>query len=641
MLAQLRALTRGWIARILLGVVALAMAITLFQGDFVRGVTGLFNPSGVADVGGQSITPRQFQREFDLFLRGQQRQGQTIARPDAIEAGLHLRLLDSMIQRRAMHHFAREAGVAVSDAQVAEALREIPAATDPITGRFNREAYFSFLNEVGYTPGEFETEMREDLAAGQLMQAATGGLRAPSSYGALILAFQSERRTVSVAEVTQARVGQIPAPTEPQVQAFYEDNAEAFKVPEFRALTIVLARPADFIARVSVPDERLREEFDRRSAALTQPERRTYVQLSSPDEAKARAAAQRLAAGEDPEAIARALGVTLLRQENKARNEVADSAVADAVFALAPGAAPQSVRGALTPFAAIRLESVTAAQTPRFEELRDTLRQEIALDEAAALMDTAIEAFDEARGAGGSLADAARAQGLAALIVPAVSAEGRGPDGAPIEAAAAAPALIEAAFETQEGEATDFMPLGEGVDGLVQVDRVIAETTRPLAEVRDQVIAGWTARERGRLMREIGDEIVAAVRGGQSFAAAAAAARVPVAAASQTLDRQTASRIPDRQLAQLVFSGQNGDVNLGLRQGAQALLLVHIESIERADLAQNRAAAENLRQQAQEQLTQSLIEAIEADAVRAARPRRNETLINQLFPTDQADQDSP
>lgn len=639
MLAQMRTLTRGWIARIILGVIALAMAITLFQGDFVSGLQGMFNPSGVATVANQSITPQQLQREFDLFLRSQQRQGQTVTRPDAIAANLHLRILDSMIQRRAMHAYAERLGVHASNTLAAEMIRNIPAAKNELTGRFDREAYQGFLRDVGYSAGEFEVEVRGDIAASTVIQSLTAGVRAPSSYGALVLAYQSERRTVTVAEATAARLGDFPAPTPAQLQAFYEDNRAAFAVPEYRAITVIIARGADFAARIDVPEARLREEFEARRASLTAPERRTFVQLSAPDEAKARDAASRLSSGQSPDAVASALGLQVVRQENRAQSDIADAAVRQAVFGLTAGAPASAVRARLSPWAVVRLESVTAATAPTFENERDQIRQEIASHDAAGLMDTAIEAFEQARDSGTNVAEAARAQGLTVLTIPAINAEGRRPDGAPEDAIVDIPEVVGTAFETQEGEATDFMPVGDGVDVIVQVDNITPATTRPLAEVRDQLAAGWATQERVRRMRELADQVTAAVRGGQTFAAAAAAARINIVARSQQLDRRTASQIPDQQFVGAVFGTDVGGVGQVVRPDGGAMLLVHVENVQRADLAQNREAAEQLRREVQQQLGQSMVEAIEASAVDAANVRRNDQRIAQLFAPADTTQD--
>lgn len=643
MLAQLRVLTRGWVARIFLGAIALMMAITLFQGDFLAGLTNMFAPQGVAQVGAVTITDRELQREFDLFLRSQQRQGHAVTRPDAIRAHLPERMLDSIIQRRAMHAYAAKLGVRASDAQAADAIRAIPAAQNTLTGRFDRQAYQSFLGEIGYTTGEFETEIKGDLAADTVMRALSAGLRAPTLYGELVLAFQSERRRVMLAQIPAARAGAIPTPTEAQLRDFYSDSAAAFRTPEYRAATIVFARGADFAARVNVTEERLRQEYEARRATLTTPEKRTYVQISAPDEAKARQAADRLNRGEAADAVARALGLQMVRGADKAQAEIPDPAVRQAVFAAAANAPARAVTAQLSPWAVVKVESVTAGETPSFETERENIRTEIAGQEAAAQLDAAIQAFEEARSSGTAIAEAARAQNLAVVTIPAVDAQGRTPEGAPAEALVDSADLVRTIFASQEGEATDFAPVTQGVDALVQVDRVIPAGVKPFASVHDQLVSGWTARERTRLLREIATRVQTAVAHGQNFAAAARAEHAEVMAAAQTLDRATASRMPDQQTAQGIFDTAQGAVGTVVRPDGSALLLIHVEAIEHANPAQNAEAIERFRQQVQEQLGQSLVQAAQAQAVTAAHVRRNPQRLAQLFPADdqQTQQSAP
>ncbi|MEJ0061126.1 MAG: SurA N-terminal domain-containing protein [Terricaulis sp.] len=485
-------------------------------------------------MAGQTVTARELSREMELFLRRQRSDGNNVTQAQAVEAGIHTRLLESIIERRAVVALARNMGVQASHKQVGDAIRQIPAVQNPLTGTFDRNEYVRFLSEARYSEPEFENEVRGDLSARMLISALTAGARAPSSFGALVLAYETERRTVSVAEAPAPLAGNIPQPDAGQLQDFYEDNAAALQLPEYRALTLVFARRADFMARVDVPEQRLREEFEARRAGLTQAEKRSFVQLSAPDEARARDAAARLARNEDPAAVAQALGLQVVRYEQQEASGIADPTIAQAVFALPARAAPTAVRGRLTPWAAVKLETITPAVAPSFEDERASLREAIAADEAETLLNDAVSAFEEARAGGTPVAEAARASQLAVVTVPAIDAQGLTPTGEPAEALLDQPALVQTAFDTQEGEASDFMPSGDA-DVIVSVDSITPASTRPLDSVRAQLIAAWISRERVRRLEEIGSEVTAAVRGGQSFAAAARAHRLTIAVQSQPL----------------------------------------------------------------------------------------------------------
>lgn len=633
MLSQMRSLTRGWIAYVLLFLLVIAFAIW--------GVNDVFSGVGaqnLAEVGGRKITPPMLARELELTLRAQRNEGANLTQQEAIDAGMHTRLLESMIGRNAIYAYADKLRVSVSDAQVAARIREIPAVLNPVTGAFDETAYDSFLGQLRYSRADFEHDVRGDMTLQMLMDSLVAGTRAPSSFGALAVAYEGETRTISIAEGPAPALNSIQAATEAQLQTFYEESQEQLRLPEFRALTLVVARAADFAARVDIPEARLQEEFEARRAALTQPERRTYVRLTAANQAQANDAAGRLGRGESADAVAQALGMQLARGENQARAEVTDRQVADAVFAMPARSPPRVVTGALSPFVVVRVEAVTPPVEPNLAPIRDELRAAIAADEATDLLNTAIGAFEDARAGGATIGDAARAAGLPTITIPAVEAGGRDQSGAPVEAIAGQDDLLSTAFQTPEGEASDFMPLGDA-DVIVSVDRVIPASVRPFAEVRDDLADAWRMRERGRRMREMGEQLVNAVNGGETFAAAARANRFNIVVASRPVDRRTAANIPARGLPAQLFAGQVGTVVSDVRADGNAVLVGIVEAVNRVDIAANPQAVEANRAQLQESLRQSYGEALQQDIVTAANPRRNERLLEQAFPSSAAASD--
>jgi peptidyl-prolyl cis-trans isomerase D len=632
MLLQFRNISRGWIATIIVGLIGLATVLFLIPS----GGLNLGPSADLATVGDQSVRAPELSRALDNELRSLRQRDINLSRQDAIAEGIHLRVLELLVTRKAMDNYAEKLGVSASDAMVADAIREIEAFRNPVTGAFEQAAYDAALQQAGFTRTEFEEDIRGEMIANMVMESLVAGARAPSSFGALAFAFETEQRVISIAEAPASAVGQIPAPNEAQLQAFWEESQERLRVPEYRAVTLVVADPADFIARVDVPEARLREEFEARRASLTQPERRTYVRLSAQNQQQANDAAARLGRGENPEAVAQALGLQLTRAENQTRNEVPDRGVANAVFTMQRGQA-RAVQGTLSPWFVVRLESVTPAVEPSFEAMRADLRQAIAMDESRTMLSDAVSAFEDARSGGASIADAARQHGLRVVNIPAVNAQGGAPNGQPIEALASQQELLRTAFQTPEGEASDFIPAGDA-DVIVAVDRITPSTVRPLAEVREQLTQAWIGRERARRMRELAQEVQEAVRGGQTFAAAARASRFNVLSPqSQPIDRRAAGQQLPRPLASQIFAASAGDVVNVISPDGGAILLAHVERINRQDPAEQPQIVEQLRGQMQQGLIQSVGLAVQGEIVASTRVRRNEALLNQLFPRENAE----
>lgn len=631
MLAQLRNMTRGWIAYVLLFLLTIAFAIW--------GINDIFSGVGsqnLAEVAGRTVRPADLSRELELSLRAERDNGATITQQDAIDQGLHVRLLEGIISRHALLSYAERVGVSASNRMIANRIREIPAVNNPVTGTFDETAYDAFLQRIRYTRREFENDIRGDMTRAMLLEALVAGVRTPSSYGAMFLTYESETRVISIAEAPASAVGPIPAPTPEQLQQFWEESQERLRIPEYRTLTLVYARPSDFAARVTIPEARLQEEFEARRAALTQPERRTFVRITAQNEAQANDIAARLGRGESGAAIASALGVSAARPENQARTEVTDEPVAAAVFAMQRGQT-RIVRGALSPWVVVRLDSITTPQAPNLGQIREELRQAIALDEAADMLTEAVSAFEDSRAGGATVAEAARQHGLSIATVSAIDAEGRGPNGEPVAALVEQEEVLRTAFETREGEASDFIPVGDA-DVIVSVDSITPSRVRPLDEVRAQLAAAWAGRERGTRMRELGDRLVAAVRDGQDFNAAARANRFNVVVSSRELDRATASQIPSRGLAPQIFSAAQGVAVSDIRADGGAVLVAIVERINRVDPAEQPQQVEAIRLQMQQSVAAGFAQALQDEIVARAQPRRNEDLLNQVFRrTDQSE----
>jgi peptidyl-prolyl cis-trans isomerase D len=288
---------------------------------------------------------------------------------------------------------------------------------------------------------------------------------------------------------------------------------------------------------------------------------------------------------------------------------------------------------------------------PNFADFRQQIHDAIAADEAAGLLDAAISGFEDARAGGASLIDAARQNGLPTVTIAATTENGLNQQAQPIEALAEHGEVLAAAFQTPEGEATDFIPAGEGVDVVAGVDRVIPSIVRPLAEVRVELTQAWIGRERARRLTELGAEIAASVRGGQTLAAAARANGARVVISSRPIDRAGARNIPAQGLAAQIFAARRGDAVSGLRADGGAALVAVVEEINRPDFSQQPQAVEAARVYAERPcvsealqqgappfcgLISSGAEALQGEVIERANPRRNEQLLERVYRSSSA-----
>lgn len=633
MLTEMRKVTRGWFALALLALLAVAFAIW--------GINDVFAPVTTRTVvagKGVSVSNQEFRQAFDNELKNFEAQGQQVTQAQALEANVHHQVLDRLATQAAIERLALRAGIGVDDTMVADAIRTDESFKNPLTGAFDRSTYQRILAQAGFTPAAYQRTLRASFARRQLAQTAIAGLRAPTSLGQLIHAFDMEKRVISIAAITPQRVGPPPAPTAAEIEQFYKENGPAFALPEYRAFTIVRAAPSDFQARVTIDEAELERLFAQQKDRASVPEKRSFVQLSgAPDRAKAEEAARRLAAGEAPEAIAKSLSMQTQTFADKSRQDVPDAKVAGAVFGLAgPGAATGAVDG--LSWSAARLISIQAAQSGDSAAALAQLRADYIKDLAINAMNDAIETFDDKRNAGGDIATLAAEAGFRVASTGLVDQRGLTEARTPSAAFVDDPDFLKRAFAAVEGEVGDFE--SDGTDGyvMVRLDTVKASGPPPLDSVREQVGLAWRAQKTGQAMRAVGDALVASVKGGASFTDAARAQQAQILTSSQQVDRSFGQNSPSPQLAAELFAVAEGATAVGAGGPNGSVLFIGIvEKIIRADPTTDPVGVEQRRQAAESLLNNDVLESMSRAARRVTETRVNTALADQLLGKKPAD----
>lgn len=127
----------------------------------------------VATVNGEAIQGIAFSRAVDIAER-QASQGRTEPLTQDDREALRERVLRDLVKQRALVQEAQRVGLVVSDAEIAESLLDLDFLVDG-DGRFDKRAYQNFLRRQGYTRGEFERILREQLLIEKLQELAILG----------------------------------------------------------------------------------------------------------------------------------------------------------------------------------------------------------------------------------------------------------------------------------------------------------------------------------------------------------------------------------------------------------------------------------------------------------------------------------
>ncbi|MBB4040832.1 peptidyl-prolyl cis-trans isomerase D [Microvirga flocculans] len=496
-------------------------------GDIFRATPA----SAVAEVGGTTITVDQVRAAYTNELQRLGRQFRTVISPEQARAfGLDRQVVDNLVTEAVMAEQAKRMGLSVSNQLVAASIMSNPAFKGS-DGQFNRALFDQALRNAGLSEAGFVQEQRAAMTRLHLAEALAGDINVPLVAREALHRYSSERRAASYLMLTPAMAGEVPAPTDEQLQSFFNDRRSVFRAPEYRAVSALALDAAALAKPEAVSDADARQRYEQQKAKYGSPERRTIQQISFPSQAEAEAAAAKIKDGATFDAIATERNVSPQDMElgTFTKAEMLDQAVAEAAFGLAQDSVSAPIAGRFGPVL-VRVTQIQPEAVKPFEEVAAELRQEIAVERAQGQIEKIHDEIEDLRAGAKPLADIAKEKGLPLAQVPAVDANGLDKAGTAV-ALPARDAVVKAAFASDIG--VDNEPLRTAT-GYVWYDVTGIEASREknLDEVREQVVAQWRDDQVAQRLSEKARQLAERLEKGEAIETVAQEAGAPVKTAT-------------------------------------------------------------------------------------------------------------
>jgi peptidyl-prolyl cis-trans isomerase D len=444
------------------------------------------------------------------------------------------RLIDQRVQRLA----AKRDGMIVSDQMVVQTIQEIPAFQ--VDGRFDPERYRLALASQNQSTAQFEQLVRDGLQSSLIAAGIGGSQFATASEVDRVLRLLGEQRDVSLL-IAPAPPADAAAVSAAEIESWYKAHPADYRAPESVDIEYVELMASAMPAPAPADEATLRQRFAQEQAKFAAAEQRlaSHILVSVPagaDAATTKAAEQKAqqlatqarAPGADFAALA---GASSDDAGSKAsggdlgwiQKDMMPKPFEDALFAMQAG----EIRGPVKTEAGwhvIQLREIKAGQQGSFEEARESLaREQLDADRDRAFNELSTKLVDLVYKNPTSLAPAARQVNLPVQKLGPITRTGG-------EGLAANPAVKRAAFSDaliQDGTVSDPIEIAPGHVVLIRVTRHAPEAARPLAQVRDAVIAAVRADRTRKAAEQRGDALLARVRAGETLEAIAAAEQLP------------------------------------------------------------------------------------------------------------------
>jgi peptidyl-prolyl cis-trans isomerase D len=557
MLSFFRSMAKSKLLGVLLGLPLLAGLLTI--GNVRSDLGGLFTPKdAVIQSGSRIYTTDDFKREFESYRRQMAQQNQQITPDDAVAQGLDQQMLQAFAQRESMAEILHKLGIWPSDKLVVDEIAKVKAFFDPVTGKFDQKTYLQLLQQNQLTPAVFEKNQRDQLAYSQFMTAAAAGLKPPRLYGALVGAYLYENRSLSLFGVKPDILGKEPTPTDADLTKLMKEHAAALTVPETRQLTVVKFSAAALAPSVTADPAEVKKRYDFRKDTLSQPEKRSLVQISAKDAAQAADISAKLKAGGDPAAVAKAAGLQApLIYTDTPKTGVADAKVGDAAFALPANGISNPIQGSLG-WAVVKVTAVTPAKTVSFDDAKAGIEAEVKSEAAANKAYDLVQKYENAHDKGANLAESAKAAGVTPQTFEPVLSSGQNADGKPVDGLT--PRMLKEAFALPQGGETDAIQDAKGEYFAVHVDKVIPPTLPTLDKIRPRLTQAFLQQAMSKRLTDKLTELQARVKKGESLESVAQSVGSNVTHLSLTRAMAQQSRNLPPGLAAQIFSAKVGDI---------------------------------------------------------------------------------
>ncbi|HAQ73088.1 SurA N-terminal domain-containing protein [Stutzerimonas nitrititolerans] len=380
MLQNIRDNSQGWIAKTIIGIIVVLLALTGFEA--------IFNSSGnarnAAEVNGEEISLDELNQAVNMQRRQLMQQlGSDFDASLFDDKLMRDSALGALIDRTLLLQGARDADFAFSQAALDQLILQTPEFA--VDGVFNAARFDQVIQQMGYTRMQFRQLLEQEMLIGQLRAGISGsGFVTDQQIERFA---QLERQTRDFASITVAADSSAVQVSDEEARQYYEANTERFRSPEQVVLEYVELNKEAYFDEVDASEEELQELYRQQIGNLAEQRRAAHILIEVDGTSDAEAKAQleeiaaQLAAGGDFATLAKEHSDDLGSANEGgdlgyAGPGVYDPAFEDALYALKEGQVSAPVRSEFG-WHLIKLLGVQSPEVPSFESMKPELEREL------------------------------------------------------------------------------------------------------------------------------------------------------------------------------------------------------------------------------------------------------------------------
>ncbi len=503
---------QGWLAKIILGGIALSFVLWGVGDYFLGG-----GPDAVAEVDGKPISSAEYNQIYERQKNAyRQMFGKNYSSDLMASLNLKENTLQTLVNRHIMLGLAADLGLAAPEQVVLSNVQANPAFQS--ASGFDPQRYQILTRNMGFgSAKDYENDIRLSIMVDALQQAVTGSARISEREVRETFNRQYEQRVLEAIIVDPDSVLAKLTVDETEAQAWYEAHKDNYRSPLRSKINVVDINPDELAGDISVDEADIRSAYENRENEFSEPEQRkarhilVKVAQDASDTLRAmgremiEAAQLRLKSGEDFATVAKEVSQDVTADEGGSIGWFKQGDMAagfdQAAFTMSKNETSDIVESRFG-YHIILLEDIREAKTRDFAEVKDSLEDDLIKARAAEEAYKLSQDLDEALGMEDSLKAAADSINLKMQTIDPLS----------LDEAIAQPLLADAqlrgkVFSTMPGQAIEIVETAKGHFVAFEIIERIEPEVMEFAQVAAKALEDVRRDAAMKQARQIADDI--------------------------------------------------------------------------------------------------------------------------------------
>lgn len=618
MLDGLRDFAKSWPGKIMGAFLLVGVA-----GFGINNVIVDLGSNTVARVGNKEINSREFLRAYQSQVsRLANQMGSVPTASQAQAMGLPTAVLLGLSEGAALDLLGDQFGLGVSDAKLAEMLRQDPSFQGTL-GNFDPTIFNQVLQRSGWTEAEYFEARGSEAKRDQIIQSLFGASGLPEAGIELINNYASATRTIDYISLSTTNVEPPAAPTDEELAAYLTEHQSEYRTVETRSVKLIDLSIASLAATKTVDDAAIEAEYDKTKSSLTTPERRTIEQVSLATPELQTQFEAGLAAGTSFADLASAAGVTPSALGTLARGQITDARLGDAAFGLEEGSF--AIIDGIGGKRAIHVASIEPSAEPALADVRDDIALRLATAQARTEITDVLDQIEELRAAFQPIEQIADRFGLPVYIID-VTASGAELSAVENLGSEDYQRVAQAIFAAQPDKLIPSVPLTGNAHIWFDLGEVAPARDQTLDEVRPELEAAIIEQRTNEALMALGETVVSRLEAGESLADIGFELSVFPQLSSHFTRFGSEDGLIDSTVASAAFAGGPDHRGSVVSQTGEFIVFQVIDSAAPGEPMQT-AAVDSIDAEARAGLYSEFVSALRDDA----ELRINEQALNQLL----------